>query len=405
MSQPEAAEPAVAAEAAPRITHIDGLDGLRGVFVLLIVAWHGFLTLGSPSATASAGPVPGAFIGVDLFFVLSGFLITSLLLHEQRRAGGRIRFGSFYRRRALRLLPALVVLLAVYSYYSFVAGFEWDHVKTSILPVLFYYSNWANVASNYQDLARGLSHTWSLAVEEQFYLVWPLVLVLLLGIRRRLSTVTTVLLAALVLVELNRLRIFWSHDSLAKLDILYRTDTRCDGLLIGALVAQWWVRGRLPRRGLALGAWISVIFLAYCVHFYGGSSDFYFVGGFALVAIAGALVVAATVNSDWRGRHIAMWRPLAALGVVSYGVYLWHMTVFVVVQHEGPTWSTPVRVTVAFTATAALTLLSWFVVERPFLAYKSRLEARRRAGRQVSVSDRPQVNAELSPAVPGAKAT
>jgi peptidoglycan/LPS O-acetylase OafA/YrhL len=199
-----------------------------------------------------------------------------------------------------------------------------------------------------------------------------------LSIRRSLSTVTIALCGALVAVELHRLALFDVHSGLSKLVVFERTDTRCDGLLAGALLAQFWVRGRAPRRGVGPAAWIAVAFLAWCVARVPATSNFYPEGGFALVAIAGAVVILAAADSTWSARRVLASAPLVAVGVVSYGIYLWHFPVFVAVQYLGGGWGVAVRVVVAASATAAFTVLSWRFVERPFLRLKRRFDGRGR---------------------------
>ncbi len=394
----DVSESSTAPRARPSLGRFPALDGLRGIFVLLVVAWHTFYILlprGGYNRDRVVSPVPGAFIGVDLFFVLSGFLITALLLREQTQGDGRIRFLAFYRRRALRLLPALVAVVVAYSLYSLFTGVEAHRTRASILPVLFYYSNWAQVASHFQGYAKGLSHTWSLAIEEQFYMVWPIVITIFLGIRRSLATATAVILAALGAVELYRLHLFYSGAPLAKLVIYTSTTTRCDGLLVGALVAQWWARGRVPRRGLTAAAWIATAFLAYAVRQQPGASNFYYKGGFTLIAVAGAVLVLAAVEADWAAGGLLRWPVLTAIGTVSYGLYLWHVPVFAAVQHFGTTWPSAGRVLVGFGLSAALTWVSWRCIERPFLRLKSRLDTGPRAEVHEGTPARPASEARL----------
>jgi peptidoglycan/LPS O-acetylase OafA/YrhL len=366
---------------APRavsLGRIDALDGLRAVFVLLVLGFHAFRTLipsTLPGSAHVASPVGGGFLGVDLFFVLSGFLITTLLLQEEQRTRGKIRLWLFYRRRALRLLPALVAVVVAYSMYSWLTGEETHAVRGSILPVLFYYGNWAQVAGASHSFAKGLTHTWSLSVEEQFYVVWPIITLFALSFRRKLATVTAVLCLLLLAVALHRWNMFDQHPA-SKLDIYSRTDTRCDGLIVGALLAHWRIRGRAPRRGVSIAAWASTIFLAYCVGRIPPASDFYIDGGFTLVAIAGAIVILAAVNSDWSARRFLSARLPVAIGVVSYGIYLWHFPIFIAVQYFGPRWAVATRVTAAGLGTAFVTWLSWRFIERPFLELKQRLDSR-----------------------------
>ncbi len=314
--------------------------------------------------------VEGGFLGVDLFFVLSGFLITALLLKEQSNHGA-IRLASFYGRRALRLLPALYVLLVVHLIYAKVVGLPRDNELMTIRWALVYATNWQAVF-HFFTVAEGLGHLWSLAIEEQFYLVWPLVLILFLSLRRSASAVTAVLVTGIALVALRRYVMLSAGTS--TLLLFLRTDTRVDSLLVGCLLASLWVRRRTPTRGLAPAAWVASAVIAICVAFSSSDSRFLYEGGFTAFAIAAATLILATVDSDWWGNRLLAVAPLRLLGRVSYGLYLWHLPIFFAVAREGQGWSSLTRIVVAVTLTALFTALSWQLVERPALRVKRRLE-------------------------------
>lgn len=349
-----------------RLGHEPALDGLRAVAVLLVVGYHVNDVL-----KPTPFPVFNGALGVDLFFVLSGFLITALLLRE--RAGrGRVRFGAFYRRRALRLLPALLVLLGAFFVYATATGLPADTTRSSILSVLFYYANWQFVL--HHQMTPYLGHLWSLSVEEQFYLVWPLVVVVLSAYVRRLRTVVIIMLGAIVVVALNRA---WQYHSGTLYLLVYgRTDTRADALLVGALLAQLWVRRWTPTRKLAPMAWAAVAVLAACVVWSNAVGPFLYDGGFTLVALAGGVLILAAIDGDWIGGRLLGLRWLCAIGLVSYGLYLWHIPIFFGVARYGADWDPLVRVGVALALTATVTVASWFLVERPALRWKDRLEGR-----------------------------
>src|ERR1700675_3390427 len=182
------------------LVHVSALNGLRGIAVLLVVGSHATIAF-RPALIDTV--LPGGFLGVDIFFVLSGFLITSLLLNEQSKTpSGHVSFRGFYRRRALRLLPALFALLAAHLIYTLVTGLPIGLEIESIFAALFYVSNWVMVRGH--DLSGGLQHLWTLSVEEQFYLVWPILIVALVGIRRSLRFTLWVLCAAIVAVAVWR---------------------------------------------------------------------------------------------------------------------------------------------------------------------------------------------------------
>jgi len=349
------------------LTHVPALDGLRGIAVILVISTHTMIVFWY---SHFYDVVPGGFLGVDLFFVLSGFLITALLLGEQSRTN-RISMPGFYRRRALRLLPALVVLVVLHAIYTLVTGLPFGIEARTITVVLLYVSNWYSATGH--RLALGLNHLWSLSIEEQFYLLWPLVTVALLTVRRSSRVVVWWLIAAVVAVAVWRAYLWQPGGNLLKVSPAYvRTDTRADALLIGALAAHLWVRGRLPRRGLAIAALISALFFAYCVERVPGERGFYYKGGFTLVALAAAIVIVATVDNRWIGARACAWRPLRAVGVVSYGLYLWHLPVFFAVRRYTTGWPVALQIALALTLTVAFTLASWRFVEKPFLRRKAR---------------------------------
>ena len=350
----------------PRVlSKIDALDGLRGVAVILVLLNH--LPLAVPSLIDRL--VRGGEFGVDAFFVLSGFLITALMLRDQAIRGG-VRIGAFYRRRAMRILPALIVFLAAYELYA----------VTTHLPTLHAHSHASTLSRALNDIfypwrllasSTGTSHLWSLAVEEQFYLVWPLCVTLFLGIRRRTTTATFVLVAAIVAIAVHR-AILWYHGVFWA--VLYtRLDTRADALLVGCLLAHLWVRDKLPKRGLQVPAWLALAVYLYVVGV-GASRAFLYWGGFTLVAIAIGVILAAVLESPWPVTRLLRLRALRAVGRVSYGLYIWHLAVFTAVGRYGKTWSPATQLAVALAVAAFATYASRIIIERPVLRWKDRLE-------------------------------
>jgi peptidoglycan/LPS O-acetylase OafA/YrhL len=343
------------------------LDGLRALAVLAVMAFHT-----SPAAH-------GGFLGVDVFFVVSGYLITALLLREWVRTSA-IDLRSFYLRRALRLGPALLLMLVV----AVPLVFTTLHASMGINPfiaiasVLLYVANWANVAVG---AGTGpLTHTWSLSIEEQFYLIWPIVLVALLG-RRRKPPVTG--LAIVIAVVVIARWICW--DATQGGWIYYATTSHCDGLLLGSLLAV--VLDRRPAdaaapRGSMVAAWVGVAGLAAFMlmsRIDGGATYEY---GLFAVAICTVLVVQHLALSD-SGLlvRILSFRPLVVIGMVSYGLYLYHFPVFMAVQHQG--YSHIVQHSLEISLSVALTVFSWFVVEKPALRLKDRLPGSARQLRQL----------------------
>jgi peptidoglycan/LPS O-acetylase OafA/YrhL len=350
------------------LTNRPALDGVRGMAILIVVYFHSSLL--APSLPLRRFAKSGG-LGVDAFFVLSGFLITALLLREQA-VSGHVQLGNFYRRRALRLLPALVVFLAAHVIYALVTDVPVAVERGSVFSVLFYYSNtWLHRPPTSQ----GLGGLWSLAVEEQFYMVWPLMFLLLLGIRRRLTTVVFITVGLIAAVCVHRAMLF--QRGTPTLTLYTRTATRADALLVGALLAQLWVRGKVPKRGLTLVAWPALAFYLFAVS-HGVSRTFLYRGGYTLIAVAVGVVLLAVLESQWSVNDFLRLRPLRALGRVSYALYIWHLLIFAAVARIGDDWAPATRLVTGLVLCALVCSLSWTLVERPFLRWKVRLESRER---------------------------
>ncbi|MEU9349985.1 acyltransferase [Streptomyces griseoloalbus] len=349
-----------------RSGRVNGLDGLRTCAVALVLVYH-----------VAPDLVPGGSVAVDLFFTLSGFVITRLLLAEYARTGG-IALFPFYRRRWLRLVPALLALCAVCAALSLTTslwGFDgaWQAAGVSVLFLV----NVVRAAESgpYSDLTGPLAHTWSLGVEEQFYLLWPLVLLALL----RHTRARTVLLCTAVLCALPVLWrcALWTPDAAHR--IYNGTDTRADQLLAGALVAVVLARlraddprlaalrtwaGRLawPALGLlALVAWRVPVTADT-----GGWTAAWYTAGFLGVAVLSATVVAGLElrPGGWLSRLLSL-TPLAWAGRnLSYGIYLWHYPVVRLLASLGLEDG---RLPATVVLTLLMALLSYYLVEAPFL--------------------------------------
>jgi peptidoglycan/LPS O-acetylase OafA/YrhL len=361
---------------------VRGFDGLRGIAVLIVFVAHMDVILPIPTLLV----IPGATVSLDSFFVLSGFLITALLLREQARRGG-IGIGPFYRRRVLRLLPALYVVVVANALFAY-ASHQWLHTEVpSIFSVLFYYSNYySSTAAGplSPKLASGYQHLWSLSFEEQFYLIWPWMTIALLTIRMRLRTVVIILLSLIAVVAIHRYILY--EDTHRWWSLFYRTDTRADSILWGALLAHIWIRGREPKRGMVVAGWVAAAFLIACLPFATQEGPLVYWGGFIGIDVACAVLLLAILDGRWIGRHFLELKPLVALGIVSYGFYLWHLPVFFAIRYFDPHWNDVVRVVVAVVVTLSLTLLSWFLLERPLMNWSKRLEAKRYQKADATVS-------------------
>jgi peptidoglycan/LPS O-acetylase OafA/YrhL len=321
------------------------LDGLRAVAIAVVVLVH------------AAGLPYGGVLGVDLFFVLSGFLITTLLLEELADTG-RVSLKGFYARRARRLFPALAVLLAFYVVVATMRGENgWRVVALGGL----YSGNVVQAFVNPDPiLGHGLDHLWSLGQEEQFYLLWPILLALLARSRR------LVLWLALITGTLVLYRIGLVLTGARHMRLYMGPDTHADGLTAGALLGAL----RFARGGLTVPEWVGksggAAFLAAVI--LRPESSYWEGFGLPFVELACVMLVAAAVGGTDLARVLA-WRPLVWVGVISYSLYLWH---YVIVWLFGldsfrPWYTIPLSVVAAW--------LSYRFVEQPFRRRRSRLAA------------------------------
>ncbi|MHC3467953.1 acyltransferase family protein [Streptomyces sp. 7R007] len=349
-----------------RSGRVDGLDGLRTVAIVLVLVYH-----------ARSDLLPGGSVAVDVFFTISGFVITRLLLAEYARSGG-IALASFYRRRWLRLVPALLALCAVCAVLAAATslrGFDGAWQAVAVAATFLTNVVRAMEPGPYSDVTGPLAHTWSLGVEEQFYLLWPLLLLLLLRcLRARAVLLCT---AALCLLPFLWRCVLWNPDAAHR--IYNGTDTRADELLAGALVAVALARLRTddPRLALlrtwagrlaapALGLLALVAWRVPVTGDAGVLTPVWYTAGFLLVAAVSATLVAGLElrPEGWLSRLLAL-TPLAWTGrKLSYGMYLWHYPVLRLLGSLGVKEG---RLSAAVVLTVLLALLSYYVVEAPFL--------------------------------------
>jgi peptidoglycan/LPS O-acetylase OafA/YrhL len=345
-----------------QLPHVEALDGLRGAAVAAVLFHH-------------AGHLTGGWLGVDLFFVLSGYLITALLIQGWKDAGS-VALGNFWARRVRRLGPALVLLLlGVSAYAHFVAtGSELLTLRNDGLATLFVVANLRSIATGgdyWATLLRPspLRHTWSLAIEEQLYLIWPLVVAGVLRWRRNPRAVLVVsVIGALVSAALME-SLFAAGISRSRL--YYGTDTRAAAVFLGAVVAsarvtmgpRRWASTRTTRHGAGIGA---AIVLAVAWWRLDGSSGLAY-QLLPLIGVAGAIVVASIADRRHPGPvgRLLDLPPLPALGRISYGVYLYHWPIFLVLDRERTGLDGWALTAVRMAVTVAVAAASYRYVEGP----------------------------------------
>ncbi|CAB4543149.1 unannotated protein [freshwater metagenome] len=358
-------------------THVPALDGIRGVAVLLVFISHFHWILSPDPFLAKVTPwhfinrtFEAGFLGVDIFFVLSGFLITSLLLKERfNNQSGML--SRFYKRRALRLLPALYAVLIVNFFVSRWENFPSDIQWRTTWHALLYLNNW-NIVWNFGATQDDLGYLWSLGIEEQFYIVWPIVMIAIaaLKIPPKIAVSLTALLA--VVVTWHRFDLW--NNGVSWLFLYVRTDARVDSLLIGASFAYVYRHYRVPPKILNLLATSSFIGFIYIKYRFGSLPvhPFFFQGGFTVIAVLAGTIILAAAEGAWFANRILISRPLTIIGKVSYGLYLWHVPVFFVLGRHVTSGPKPLRILIGIVIASAVTSLSWYFVEKPFLNVKNR---------------------------------
>ncbi|HEU4736044.1 MAG TPA: acyltransferase family protein [Solirubrobacterales bacterium] len=367
--------------------YMPGLDGLRAIAVLGVLLYH-----------LEFGWAEGGLLGVGVFFTLSGYLITDILLN-QVNAGG-IRLKSFWLARARRLLPALfLMLIVVMAWVTVIGPHQPADFRMAELSAVGYFNNWWLILHDVSYFARfappsPLNHLWSLSVEEQFYIVWPFLLMAALhlvpearrkaGPRPRLAAVALaaalcsgILMAILYTPSLDPSRVY------------YGTDTRALELLVGAALAMVWPSRRLTakvtpqaRRTIDAAGLAGLIVIGLMFWQSSEFSPFIYRGGFALLAIGTALAVAAFAHPASRLGPIVGCRPMRWIGERSYGIYLWTLPIVVLTSPQGAHGPNLLRAVLQVAAIMAVAELSWRYVENPIRhGALGRLWAQWKAGR------------------------
>ena len=373
--------PSVHSSQNPLLGYKPGLDGLRGLAVLAVFLYHsGFLT-SSPIVLA-----PSGYLGVDLFFVLSGYLITSLLLAEWRRTS-RVSLKRFWLQRARRLIPALVLVLLSTSIFTFIVLGEGESGQPFVgdmWSTLTYVANWRYVLSDrsyFEQLGVPsiLRHMWSLGIEEQFYVIWPLVIMVLLKfVRLRASTVGglrqamrrwLLVVSCFGAIASAAWMAFESKNHVSVSRIYYGTDTRAFALLGGVALAgalasrsDRALTGRLAQTSgvVSLIGWLTMVVLV------GRHEDvpaWMFQGGFVATTVFCMIVIGVAAGRGWFASFLSA-KPLVQLGRLSYSIYLWHWPVIVVLNSDrtamGGIWLLLIRAA----TTVALSIATFVIIER-----------------------------------------
>ena len=348
--------------------YMPGLDGLRAIAVISVIAFHEQFSW-----------APGGLLGVGVFFTLSGYLITDLLL-SRWLVTGKPHLGDFWIRRARRLLPALFVMLAVVTaWVTLLDRARLESLRGVVGAAATYWSNWYAIVQSQSYFSRfappgPLDHLWSLAVEEQFYLIWPWLLLIGMFFIRRHRTAEAVRWLALPTLALA------TASALAMLELyqpgvdptrVYEgTDTRACGLLIGAALAMLWSSKTAGAARRAWRYWLDVpgiaglIVIGLMVWRVGQFSPFLYRGGLVVLSLATAGVVAAAACPGTLVGAALGWRVLRWLGVRSYGIYLWHYPVIVLTTPANSVENLP-RAAAQIAASVLIAALSWRFIEEP----------------------------------------
>ncbi len=368
---PQSTAPSGARALPAHFGHKPALDGLRAIAVLTVIAYH-----------FGAGWLQGGFLGVDLFFVLSGYLITSLLIIEHGREG-RIALGAFWGRRMKRLMPALMLVLAAVMVWGrfMTDSTNWGQQRVDALWSLLYGANWHFIVSGqsyFTEMPSMLRHMWSLAIEEQFYLVWPMVVIGALWLAKgRLWALASLCIAG-ALASAWWMSHLWAADDPSR--AYYGTDSRASQLMLGALcgiaLLRWAPRTNVAR---AFVQWFGTACFAAVMVMMVVARDrdsWMYSGGFLLFAVlaCGSIVAFSQSGPNPVARVLSL-RPIRWIGAVSYGLYLWHWPVSVAMSPARlDSWGLPDNTwfvaVVRLALTFAIAALSYYLLEMPIRRHR-----------------------------------
>lgn len=311
------------------------LDGLRAIAAIIVVAFH-----------AKVPAFGGGFLGVDVFFVLSGYLITRLLVDENESLG-QIDFGRFFIRRLWRLYPALLFLIIVYVFFAPALFPQYDikkHYQDTVLSGLYL----ADYARTFGVPLSVLNHTWSLSAEMHFYLVWPIIFTLVLKLPK--ERIQSVLLAIWLVSTAWRWHGFaWFEDGW---DIYNRVDTHSSGLILGALLATM---KPIPSRVLG---YLGLALVIFSISYFDWRKQSTALFGFSLAEIGAAMIILAPPR--WMGGTVLVW-----IGKMSYGLYLWQYPVVRFMRDSDASWQ--VSLLIGMMVGISIAAVSYYFIEEPLL--------------------------------------
>lgn len=356
--------------------YMPGLDGLRAVAVIAVILYH----LDVPFAK-------GGLLGVGIFFTLSGYLITDILLEAW--TGRRLKLSQFWLARARRLLPALLVMLVVVTaWVSLGAPDQLSDLRGLVVSSALFVSNWWVIVQDASYFDRfgptsPLGHLWSLAIEEQFYIVWPWLLLLGLrvipsgdgrgkrGRRERIRPRLAIATLVLAFISIVLMAVLYKPD-FDMTRIYEGTDTRAFGLLMGAALAMMWPSRRLgnripvkARNQLDLAGILAFVVIAVLIWRTDEYSAFLYRGGLVLLSLATVVVVAVMAHPASRLGRALGWEPLRWVGVRSYGIYLWQLPIIALTTPPLDSGFNLVRATLQVIAIFGVSALSWKFIEDP----------------------------------------
>jgi peptidoglycan/LPS O-acetylase OafA/YrhL len=345
--------------------YITGLDGLRALALIAVIAYH-----------LDISGIPGGFLGVDIFFVLSGFLVTDLII-ARRKSEHRLDLANFWVRRFKRLLPALIFMLIILvAWVTLLDRSLLPSLRGDVLATAVYGNNWWLIFHQVSYFERfsnpaPLVHLWSLSVEGQFYIVWPLLLAL--GLRFTPKRIQMVGITWLLILASVLTMALMYQPGFDPSRVYYGTDTRVFALLIGAslamlvpshtFVSNHNVRTRWIFEGIG---WLGLATILYLFIHMNEFDDFVYHGGLVIAAVAAAMVVASLLHPTTQISKLMSWKPLRWIGVRSYGIYLWHYPIIELtkpaVNTDGYNWTLAIM---QVSASVLLAAFSYKYIEEP----------------------------------------